>query len=95
MMHAAMFDPSEHHAALQRIGEALGLPAGADLHAMCLPAIEGLKASAARYDWLAAGGIYRIGFDSVGSVSLDRWQAVIDERIVRDSARVEGSNQQK
>lgn len=29
----------EHHAALQRIGTALGLPAGGDLHTACVPAI--------------------------------------------------------
>lgn len=38
---------AEHHAALQRIGTALGLPAGSDLHAECVPAIEALRAAAA------------------------------------------------
>ncbi len=32
---------------------------------------------AAMYDWLIAGGIYRLGYDNVGGPSLDRWDEVI------------------
>lgn len=76
---------------LQLIGEALGLPGEADLHSLCVPAIEELKARAAMYDWLAAGGIYDIGFDSVGGVSLEQWEEVICEQLVQDAMRSEGS----
>lgn len=40
---------------------------------------------AARYDWLASGGIYRIGFDSSGGVSLEQWDSVIDEQMAREN----------
>jgi hypothetical protein len=46
-----------------------------------------LEQKAARYDWLAQGGIYRIGFDSTGGVSLEQWDSVIDEQMDREDER--------
>ena len=46
-----------------------------------------LERKAARYDWLAQGGIYRIGFDSAGGVSLEQWDRVIDEQMDREDGR--------
>lgn len=46
-----------------------------------------LGRKAARYDWLAQGGIYRIGFDSTGGVSLEQWDSVIDELMDREDGR--------
>lgn len=40
--------------------------------------LRGLAKDAARYRWLRAGGMYRVGFDSAGGVSLDSLDAAID-----------------
>ena len=39
---------------------------------------DALAKDAARYRWLCDGGIYRVGFDSIGNVSLDMLDATID-----------------
>jgi hypothetical protein len=39
--------------------------------------LDMLVRKAAMYDWLVAGGIYRLGYDNVGGPSLDRWDEVI------------------
>lgn len=40
--------------------------------------LDALRKDAARYRWLCDGGIYRVGFDSIGNVSLDMLDATID-----------------
>lgn len=45
---------------------------------------DALAKDAARYRWLRDGGLYRVGFDSTGSVSL----SVLDSAI--DAAMAEG-----
>ena len=50
--------------------------------------IRGLARDAQRYRWLRDGGLYRVGFDSVGSTSLDDLDTAIDAAI--DAARREG-----
>lgn len=39
---------------------------------------DALAKDAARYRWLQSGGMYRVGFDSAGGVSLDSLDASID-----------------
>lgn len=39
---------------------------------------DALAKDAARYRWLCDGGMYRVGFDSIGNVSLDMLDATID-----------------
>ncbi|PPU15545.1 hypothetical protein XacyCFBP2565_06895 [Xanthomonas arboricola pv. corylina] len=46
------YEERVYHAALQRIGSALGLPAGSDLTTQCIPAIEELRRATGRYWWL-------------------------------------------
>lgn len=46
-MRAELAMRQAHGEALQRIGTALGLPAGADLHTECVPAIKALSAELA------------------------------------------------
>lgn len=39
---------------------------------------DALAKDAARYRWLQSGGMYRVGFDSIGRVPLDMLDAAID-----------------
>lgn len=43
MSHLVQASEKDYHAALQRVGAALGLPAGSDLTKACVPAIEELR----------------------------------------------------
>lgn len=44
----------DQHAALQRIGSALDLLPGSDLHRDCMPAIKAMREDAARLEWMAS-----------------------------------------
>jgi len=52
-----------YHHALQRIGGALGLPAGSDLTIQCIPAIEAMRRDADRWQFVRAGSPATIRLD--------------------------------
>ncbi|MBB3832539.1 hypothetical protein FHR55_000705 [Xanthomonas arboricola] len=52
-----------YHAALQRIGYALGLPVGSDLTTQCIPAIEAMHRDAGRWQFVRAGSPATIRLD--------------------------------
>lgn len=75
--------PAKHHAALQRIGTALGLPAGSDLHTECVPAIEVLRATAAApAEWQPNDAdvlAWRDRYDLDGALTLTEAATAIDD----------------
>ncbi|MBB3806397.1 hypothetical protein FHR51_002549 [Xanthomonas arboricola] len=52
-----------YHHALQRIGGAIGLPAGSDLTTQCIPAIEAMRRDADRWQFVRAGSPSTIRLD--------------------------------